>query len=710
MALMLVISLLPVGAINASAASYLMPSENVVNLIKQFEGFSASAYWDVNQWTIGYGTPGYAGQTISEAEADQALRSRINTINEKINQFAASQNLYLAQYQHDALISFSYNCGTDWTTQGGRFFEAVVRNASVNEFLFAISLWANVGTTPDSALLNRRMSEANLYLNGVYSKAAPAAYTYTIFNANGGVPGNGGEDKMQGFLSGSNVNILVGNPTKAGSTFGGWFTSPTGGSAVKYLSAATAGATVYAQYGVPASVTSAYASIHSGAGSAFGQIGTLSAGAQIVILETAVNGTQTWGRYADGWINLEYTNYTGGSIQPQTNPTATGNAVVVCNTGVNVRQGPGTGYAIVGSAYNGQQVTVYETAANNTWARVGDNRWISMSYLKMNSGVTPGTNPGTIIWDNGNTPAGSYQIGTVTASALNVRSGAGTNYPIVGKLTKGAQIKIYQQASTGNAFWGKTDAGWVSMAYVAVTSGTPSTPSTPSTPTETVIARAVVNDNIVLTVRSGAGTNAPRVSSLNPGTAVNVYERVNVAGQNWGRIGVNQWICLSYTTLVSGADTPSTPTTPVTPSTGSQTGVVIASTGLNVRAGAGANYARVGALVNGATVTILETTNVNGVTWGRIASGWICMSYVRLNGGGQTPVIPASGTTGRTTTGLNVRAAAGTNNAIVGRLAANTTITIYELTNVNGVSWGRTSNGWVCMNYVTLTGSNVVWH
>ena len=49
MALVLVISLLPLGAIHAQAASNLNYSENVVNLIKDFEGFQPNAYWDVNQ-------------------------------------------------------------------------------------------------------------------------------------------------------------------------------------------------------------------------------------------------------------------------------------------------------------------------------------------------------------------------------------------------------------------------------------------------------------------------------------------------------------------------------------------------------------------------------------------------------------------------------------------------------------------------------------
>ena len=65
MALVLVIGLLPLGVISAQAASNLNYSENLVSLIKQFEGFSASAYWDVNQWAIGYGTAGVSGQTIT---------------------------------------------------------------------------------------------------------------------------------------------------------------------------------------------------------------------------------------------------------------------------------------------------------------------------------------------------------------------------------------------------------------------------------------------------------------------------------------------------------------------------------------------------------------------------------------------------------------------------------------------------------------------
>ena len=558
MAMVLAISLLPLGAVPAKAASNLMYSENVVALIKQFEGFSASAYWDVSQWTIGYGTVGAQGQTMTEAQADLALRDRLNIINTKINEFTARNNLYLSQYQHDALISFSFNCGTDWTTQGGRFFEAVTSNSDVNAFLFAISLWANVGSTPDATLLNRRLAEANLYLNGVYSKSAPAQYTYVILDPNGGVAGENGEDKMQAYLSGSNVSILAANPSRSGATFGGWFTSPTGGSGVKYLSASTAGRTLYAQYGTPVSVTSGYCYIRNGAGSNYTQIGTVASGAQLVIVETAqVNGV-LWGRCIDGWVELSNTNYIAGTT------------------------------------------TVGGTTTGTTT-----------------------TTTGTVI-----------STGTVVCkTGVHVRSGAGIGYSIIASYRKGDQVRVYAQSTASGMVWGQTDKGWVSMNYIQLNTVVNSGTNTGTT-TGTVIATGTVKANTGLNVRNGAGVNYTLVGRLTGGTPVNIYERVTVNGAQWGRIGTNQWVCMTYIRLNSTGSS-----TVTIPSTGYQGKV---TTGLRIRAGAGTNNATVGFLPAGSTVVIYEMTSVNGVYWGRIANGWVCMSYVQMTTG-------TTGTTGSVT-------------------------------------------------------------
>ena len=722
MALVLVIGLLPLGAISAKAASSLNYSENVVNLIKQFEGFSASAYWDVNQWTIGYGTTGYAGQTISEAEADLVLRDRLNTINTKLNDFTAKNNLYLNQYQHDALISFSFNCNTDWMTQVGRFYNAVTQGADVNTFLFAISLWANVGSNPDANLLNRRLAEANLYLNGVYSKSAPSNYTYAILDPNGGVAGENGEDKMQAYVNnGSNVNILAANPTRSGATFGGWFTSPTGGTGVKYLNSTTAGRTLYAQYGTPVTVTAGYAAIRNGAGTNYSQVATVASGTQLVIVETATVGNVLWGRCVDGWTEMSNTSGAGTVISGSTGSstgTSTGSTTVistgtvVATSGVNIRAGAGTNYQRVGSAYNGQQVSIYETVnVNGTlWGRIGVGQWICLSYVKLNSTITGGTtgstgSTGGVTWDgtNDNNNTTTYQIGIVTASGLNVRVAAGVGNAICGSLKKGAQVKVYGQYVVNNVLWGKIDQGWVCMNYIQLTNN-----NNNNNNSGTVIAAGTVKANTNLNVRNGAGVGYARVGSLTSGTVVNIYERVTVNGAEWGRIGVNQWVSMAYIVLSNSSNNNNNNNTATT-----GTGTVISSTALNVRLGAGANYQKVSALNPGTQVTIYEVVQNGSQLWGRIGTNqWVCMTYIRMNSsnGGSNTTIPSTGYQGRVTTNMNVRAGAGTNNAIVGRLTAGTTVVVYELTNVNGVSWGRIANGWVCMNYIQLTtNSGVTW-
>ena len=734
MALVLVIGLLPLGAISTKAASYLNYSENLVNLIKQFEGFSASAYWDVNQWTIGYGTTGYAGQTISEAEADLVLRDRLNTINAKINDFTARNNLYLNQYQHDALVSFSFNCNTDWMNQVGRFNSAVTRGADVNTFLFAISLWANVSSTPDANLINRRLAEANLYLNGVYSKSAPANYTYVILAPNGGVAGENGEDKMQAYVNnGSNVNILAASPTRSGATFGGWFTAPTGGSGVKVLNSTTAGRTLYAQYGTPVTVTAGYAAIRNGAGTNYSQVATAASGTQLVVVETAQVGNVLWGRTVEGWLEMSNTNASGnvivGGTTGSTGTTTTSGTViatgmVVAKTGVNVRAGAGTNYPSVGSAYNGQQVSIYETVnVNGTlWGRIGVGRWVCLSYVKLNSAL-PGTSTGStgtiggVIWEGSGTTTPStstYQLGVVTASGLNVRVAPGVGNATCGALKKGAQVKIYAQTTVNHVLWGKVDQGWVCMNYVQLTNTvTPGTGNTTTTPSGTVIATGTVKANTNLNVRNGAGVGYARVGSLTSGTVVNIYERVTVNGAEWGRIGVNQWVCMAYLVLNNTNGTVVTPGTSGTTTATTGTGIVTSSTNLNVRNGAGTNYQKVSYLRPGTQVTIYEVVQNGSQLWGRIGvNQWVCMTYIRMNGTTTgTTTIPSTGYQGRVTTNMNVRAAAGTNNAIVGRLTAGTTVVVYELTSVNGVSWGRIANGWVCMNYIQLTTTGgVTWH
>lgn len=59
--------------------------------------------------------------------------------------------------------------------------------------------------------------------------------------------------------------------------------------------------------------------------------------------------------------------------------------IVVCDSAVSLRSGPGTAYPVVDYASNGQQVAVYELIDVNDviWCGIGGGRWICMDYIRL---------------------------------------------------------------------------------------------------------------------------------------------------------------------------------------------------------------------------------------------------------------------------------------------------------------------------------------
>ena len=137
-----------------------------------------------------------------------------------------------------------------------------------------------------------------------------------------------------------------------------------------------------------------------------------------------------------------------------------------------------------------------------------------------------------------------------------------------------------------------------------------------------------------------------------------------------------------------------------------------------------------GTLDAGTVVEILRQETIAEITWGMIStpvSGWICMDYVKMyssqNGSvnsetdpnASQPTTPAettnSGTTGGNNTqnikgvisasNLNVRDEANKAGKIVGSYSKGDVVTILETKD----GWGRTSKGWIKMEYVNTTGT-----
>ena len=128
------------------------------------------------------------------------------------------------------------------------------------------------------------------------------------------------------------------------------------------------------------------------------------------------------------------------------------------------------------------------------------------------------------------------------------------------------------------------------------------------------------------------------------------------------------------------------------------TGTVKVNDGLSVRRGAGTSYGILRYLSNGTKVTIVEVTEVNGTKWGNIGDGWVCMDYVVLDS--QKEEAPAADTKTVIADCLRVRKEASTSAEIVGYYYEGAKVQILETKEVDGTKWGRTSKGWVSMDYV----------
>lgn len=678
----------------AHAYSSLSTSEQCITMIKGFEGFRKFAYFDYSQWSIGYGTACEEQEYpegITRDQADQLMRAHLEILEKDLNKFAKSNRLTLTQNQFDALISFSYNVGSSWMSGNNQgITKAVVNGSTGNDFIFAITRWCivtkNGARLISTGLINRRLIEANMYLNGVYVNSVPSNYKYVIFEDN--IPSCITDTRVQGYDN-TVTDVLRAAPTKAGYSFLGWYTQPNGGQWVTRVGPDNSYDTLYAHWqqgtddisGVAANYTR-----YGTGGNIYGYpaftstvVGTLNQGESAAIMADYMdaNGVK-WGKLATGkWVCISETLEKPSSSGM--NPIA---VTVICDI-VNVRTGPGTGYDKAGFLSRGKELLLTEVQQNGNykWGKF-DEGWICLDYtdydqvLAGNSGNTSGDytegSSGSVVEE----PV--LAKGTVgKCTSLRIRAGAGLNHDTVGALYTGNEVEIYQIETVSGLRWGRIDQGWVCLSYVQLESEEGA-----SAVTGTVISCTRLN------VRAAPGVANAKVCTYNSGTVVTIYEQATVDGEAWGRTDQG-WVHMGYIYLGNGSASAG--------SSGYATGTVYNTDVLRIRSAAGTHNKQVGQLNRGTVVIITETTMVGGVTWGKIDQGWISLEYVQLADGS----VPVNSTT-RTinTKSLRIRAGAGTNYECIGSYVQGNQVVITELTTVNGRSWGRTNLGWICMDYV----------
>ena len=386
-----------------------------------------------------------------------------------------------------------------------------------------------------------------------------------------------------------------------------------------------------------------------------------------------------------------------------TNPGAAGYTVkAVSKTGtvntpgttLNVRSGPATGNDVVSSLKDGTKVTI--TGQVTDWWRIdlgnGKSGFVNSAFVKLDPGSAGGGDDqaGTPV----EKPAENTRTGTVNVpgTTLNVRSGPGTTYSIIGNFSHGTRITV----STENSAWYKLSytgmTAYVSSAYVVLDAPA----GQQNTGQQNTQARTVyVNTpGSTLNVRSGPGTGHAIIGSLKHG------EKITVTDENseWHKLtysGKTGYISKAYTKEDSpGGASQQTRTVYVNVPGGT----------LNVRSGPGTTYSILGSLKHGESLVVTEENS----SWFKITyaggtayvSRIYCTDEATSSSSSSSPV-PGTGTV-NAPTGLNVRDGAGMNFKIIGGLVHGMKVTI---TGKSG-DWYKIKYGageaWVNSSYIVV--------
>ena len=277
--------------------------------------------------------------------------------------------------------------------------------------------------------------------------------------------------------------------------------------------------------------------IRNGAGTGHAVITKLDVGTKVRVVEE-INSKWSRIRFGNkvyGFVQSKF--LTTSNPEPVTRP-----AWILADEGkkINVRNGPGSSYAVVFKLYAGTKVTALIESSTKNWVNIkydGRMGFVQSKYITYDN---PGIDGGGI--DETPVPTSEYPytayITSKNGNDVNVRVGAGSGYALAGSLKVGTKIRV--QGKTDSWFKIKTPDGklkgyvkekFVTRDYVAPTP-TPNPDGSPSGKTMTVNTP----DGQPVNMRKGPGKGYSNVCRVNNGEKVIV---VGSEGQ-WAHVYYNK--------------------------------------------------------------------------------------------------------------------------------------------------------------------------
>ena len=210
--------------------------------------------------------------------------------------------------------------------------------------------------------------------------------------------------------------------------------------------------------------------MRSGAGTSYSIVGTYNNGTALTILGTENGWTKVTVGGVTGYIRSDYVAAGAAPSNPGTAASGTG---YINGTSVRMRAGASTTSQILGTYNTGTAMTI--TGSSGNWYAVsynGKNGYVCKDYMTT-------TQP-----SQGTTTPAAGTAGTVKGNYVRLRSGAGTNYSILGTYNNGTPLTITGTNGSWTAVTINGKSGYMSSAYVS-TGTTPAANPAPAENTAT---------------------------------------------------------------------------------------------------------------------------------------------------------------------------------------------------------------------------------
>lgn len=301
-------------------------------------------------------------------------------------------------------------------------------------------------------------------------------------------------------------------------------------------------------------VTTDTLDIRSGAGLVFNSLGVLYKDASVIILEDCGNGWyKVSGAGCIGYVSaecVEVDNNRGSAID--TEPVGTGTVNVTC---MDVRFGPGNGYSSIGYLYSKEPVSILKDCGNG-WYQIAygsGSAYVRADYITRNdieagqedADATEAASQAdatqaedqeaasqTDASDNAKTQEAAVSVDTASSDtsssensftayvteALNVRSGAGTDYSRLGVLYAGNSVTVLEEANGWYKISYQDGVGYVSTEYISKTLDFANFTSDSSSSSESSSSN-ITNSNAGSSSNSNTGSSSNNNSNSNVGSA-----------------------------------------------------------------------------------------------------------------------------------------------------------------------------------------------